>query len=363
MSRHRALPALVLLLTLGLLPDPAGSGRFRLSVWPDPDWPEATPAEMDMSEALVEQARAFDVARGGSGMILREGRVVASWGSRTALLPVKSTTKSIGVTLLGLALQDRLVELGDPAAEHLAEIGIPPSDNAATGWLENLTLGQLASHSAGFDDPGGFADLVFEPGSAWLYSDAGANWLGDVLTEAYGEDLDALLLERVFEPLGRGRSDFSWRANVNRPATLNGVTRRELASGISTNVESMSRIGYLYLHNGVWDGQRLIPKSFVEQVREPSAGLAALPALAPYDALASPEQYGLLWWNNAAGTLEDVPTDAFWSWGLGESLIVVIPSLDIVVARAGPAWQSDWLPDFEVLRPFLEPIANSVSSP
>ena len=45
--------------------------------------------------------------------------------------------------------------------------------------------------------------------------------------------------------------------------------------------------------------------------------------------------YGLLWWNNGDGAIENVPTDAFWAWGLYDSLIVVIPSLDIVVARAG----------------------------
>ena len=35
-------------------------------------------------------------------------------------------------------------------------------------------------------------------------------------------------------------------------------------------------------------------------------------------------------WNTA-----DVPVDTFWSWGAGDSLIIVIPSLDLVIARAG----------------------------
>ena len=34
-----------------------------------------------------------------------------------------------------------------------------------------------------------------------------------------------------------------------------------------------------------------------------------------------------------------VPRDAFWSLGLGDSFILVIPSLGIVVARAGPGWR------------------------
>ena len=72
--------------------------------------------------------------------------------------------------------------------------------------------------------------------------------------------------------------------------------------------------------------------------------------------------YGLLWWNNADGTLDEVPRDTFWSWGLYDSLIVVIPSLDIVVARAGKSWQREKGADhYDVLRPFVTPICNAAA--
>ncbi|MDP6061011.1 MAG: hypothetical protein QGH33_19045, partial [Pirellulaceae bacterium] len=74
------------------------------------------------------------------------------------------------------------------------------------------------------------------------------------------------------------------------------------------------------------------------------------------------DHYGLLWWNNADGTLKRVPRDAFWSWGLYDSLILVIPSLDIVVSRAGKSWEQNWSGHYDVLRPFFEPIVLSVQS-
>ncbi|KPK43432.1 MAG: hypothetical protein AMJ65_05755, partial [Phycisphaerae bacterium SG8_4] len=74
------------------------------------------------------------------------------------------------------------------------------------------------------------------------------------------------------------------------------------------------------------------------------------------------DHYGLLWWNNGDGTLSGVPQDAYWSWGLYDSLIVIIPSLDIVVARAGSGWRSGWNGDYNVLKPFLEPICQSVAN-
>ncbi|MGH7336376.1 MAG: hypothetical protein ACREI7_02250 [Myxococcota bacterium] len=73
--------------------------------------------------------------------------------------------------------------------------------------------------------------------------------------------------------------------------------------------------------------------------------------------------YGLLWWNNADESMPDVPMDAYFSWGLGESLIIVVPSLDLVVARAGGSWSTNWSSDYTVLEPFFTPICEAVALP
>ena len=58
-----------------------------------------------------------------------------------------------------------------------------------------------------------------------------------------------------------------------------------------------------------------------------------------------------------------VPRDAYWSWGLYDSLIVVFPGLDLVVTRAGSSWQrKGWGGHYDVLVPFLEPIASAVEA-
>jgi hypothetical protein len=77
----------------------------------------------------------------------------------------------------------------------------------------------------------------------------------------------------------------------------------------------------------------------------------------------APNHYGLLWWNNADETIEGVPIDTYWTWGLYDSLIVVMPTLDMVVARAGDSWKRT--PDgghYDVLKPFLQPLAAAVLS-
>lgn len=125
-------------------------------------------------------------------------------------------------------------------------------------------------------------------------------------------------------------------------------------------MNALARVGYLYLRNGGWRGEQLISASFVTTARRTQPNVVGLPELQPEEYGNASDQYGLLWWNNAGGTLANVPRDAYWSWGLNDSLIIVIPSLDIVAARAGNGWRGGWSPDYEVLRPFIQPIVDSV---
>jgi len=331
-------------------------------VFPSESWDVSTPMLAGMDESLLEEARDYALAGGGSGLIVRGGKLVYSWGDPDVLYELKSTTKSIGVTALGLAWQDGLLELNDSAIRHLPRIGVPPQTNAATGWLGDITILHLATHTAGFDKTGDYVELSFEPGSMWAYSDGGANWLADVLTVRFGTDLRELLSERVFEPIGISSSDLSWRRQEYRYARLGDVERREFGSGIQANVDALARLGYLYLRKGIWNGRRILPEEFVERLANPVPGIAGLPVHDATEYPGASDHYGLLWWNNGDGTLAKVPTDAFWSWGLGDSLIIVIPSLDMVVARAGDAWRPEWNSDYAVLEPFLEPIVESAQA-
>jgi len=334
------------------------------TIWPTDTWVTATPAEMGMDQTLLEQARDFALTAGGSGMIIRSGRQVMAWGDQTVLYDLKSTTKSIGSTILGLALKDSLLDTQDLAQLYLPELGTPPASNTATGWLDDITIEHLATHSAGFDKPGGYHDILFQPGTAWSYSDGGANWLADVLTVINDNDLRDLLFSRVLTPMGLQSTDLTWRNNNYREDTINGIKRREFGSGIRADVDAMARIGYLYLRNGEWDGQNIIHQSYISLVSQPNSTILGLPVfLNPDDFPSASDHYSYLWWNNGDGTLVNVPTDAYWAWGLFDSLIVVIPSLDIVVVRAGNGWRQGWNADYSVIEPFLEPIAQSVSMP
>jgi CubicO group peptidase (beta-lactamase class C family) len=332
--------------------------------FPGKSWPRKSPAELGLDAKRLDQARDYALTGGGSGIVIYHGHAVLEWGDQRERYDLKSTTKSLGATLLGVALLDGKVKLDDPVVKHHPAFAVPPESNRENGWIEKITLRHLATQSAGFEKRGGFEKLSFEPGTKWQYSDGGPNWLAECLTLAYREDLDKVMFERVLTPLGIGRDDYVWRKNQYRPHEIDGIPRREFGSGVSANVESLSRIGYLYLRGGVWNGKRIFPADFVAEAGSAAKSIRSLPVTVPEDYGRASDHYGLLWWNNADGTLDEVPRDAFWSWGLYDSLIVVIPSLDIVVARAGQSWKREPKADhYDVLRPFLTPIAQSPLAP
>ena len=337
-----------------------GCFRLRAAEFPGAEWPTAAPAVVGMAEARLQQARDYALTGDGAGLIIRHGKLVMRWGDEARRFDVKSSSKAIGVTLLGIALKDGKVQLDDPAVRYQPELGVPPESNRETGWLPRITLRQLANQSAGFEKPGGYGKLLFAPGSKWHYSDAGPNWLAECLTLVYQRDLDEVMFERVFTPLGIRRSDIVWRDHAYRPKVLAGVKRREFGSGFSANVHALARLGYLYLHGGRWNGAQLLPEEFVRLAGRPARENAGLVEHDENHGNAS-EHYSLLWWNNGDGTLPGVPRDAYWSWGLYDSLMVVIPSLDLVIARAGPkGWARPSTEHYDVLKPFLEPIVASI---
>jgi len=336
------------------------------AAFPAEEWETTTPEQAGLDGAKLRQAREYALTGEGSGMIVRGGKVVLSWGDTRRRCDLKSTTKSFGATAVGIAIADGKVRLDDKAADVHPSLGVPPEENRDTGWLKEITLLHLATQTAGFEKPGGYARLLFQPGTKWHYSDAGPNWLAECVTLRYRRDLRDVMFDRVFTPLGITADDLTWRNNQYRPHAIDGIPNREFGAGIHANVDAMARVGYLYLRRGRWGESQILPPDFVDAARQPPAWLVALPEHEPKSEHGdASKHYGLLWWNNADGALPPpVPRDAYWSWGLYDSLIVVIPSLDLVVARAGKSWErKKGAAHYDVLEPFLVPICGAVKDP
>jgi CubicO group peptidase (beta-lactamase class C family) len=315
----------------------------------------------------------------GNGMIVRHGQLVHFWGDLDERKDMKSVTKSMGGIVFGLALDENKVALREKGITYMGTFGTPPAGNATRA--QAITLAQLATHTSGFEkedgEPTGIEAIIqADPATQWTYSDAGLNWLADVLTFVYQQDLAALANEKVWTVMGLSGAaatgdDVRWRTNDHRPPTRDGGTiqYRELASGINANVNAMARVGLLFLRKGMWKETRILSEAFITQVQTPlpeNKDLPVVPNRSFEKFPNAPTDYGVLWWTNKSKTMANLPADTYWAWGLGEELIVVIPSLDLVIVRnggqatasgAGRTWNDlDWDGDVAVLEPFLEPI-------
>jgi len=246
-----------------------------------------------MDQAKLEEAKKYALKGSGSGCIIRGGKLVLAWGDQKQKYDIFSSTKSISVTALGLAIMDGKVNLHDKAKKRLPSVGTPPESNAKTSWLDELTLWHLAIQTGGFEKTRGWCRQTNRPGTTWMYSDGGPNWLADCLTVAYGRDLLDVMNERVFEPLGisvgntprGGEHDLHWGFNnLDRPRQVSGLHRRPFGAGIHCNVQAMAKIGYLYLRRGRWHNEQIIPADFASLATSQAEGIDELPV-----------QDGLLW--------------------------------------------------------------------
>ena len=110
-------------------------------IWPGSEWERSRPEQVGMDMNVLQKARDYALTGGGSGCITRHGRLIMQWGDQKQRYDLKSSTKAIGVTALGLALKDRKIgSLQDVAKKYHPDLGIPPESNAGTGSIRSHFL-------------------------------------------------------------------------------------------------------------------------------------------------------------------------------------------------------------------------------
>ncbi len=166
-----------------------------------------------------------------------------------------------------------------------------------------------------------------EPGTSYAYSSGDSTLLNAVVDAAmipkFGADYAWKLL---FDPIGM----FSVIVERDQRGTMVG------SSYLYATPRDLARYGYLWQHDGCWDGRQFFPDGWVERSKQISAGFKARPLYRDPN-----EVYAWQWTVNKAVPevgqtelpLKDIPGDAFAARGHWGQSISVIPSLDLVVVR------------------------------
>jgi CubicO group peptidase (beta-lactamase class C family)/murein DD-endopeptidase MepM/ murein hydrolase activator NlpD len=316
-------------------------------IFPGRQWTEATPESQGVDSAKLKAAVAYmDGEFGSDGaqelVIVRNGRLIHKGPDSDAYHNAWSCTKTFTSTVLGVLAAEGKCSLDDLAVKYLPEL-----DDEYPAYA-GIRLRHLASMSSGYkgqvvnvsaEQPWGepIAYLkptapLFEPGTRVQYHDHQVFVLGRILNRLAGQSEASVFRQRIAEPIGMTRWDWSVSGPVDG-LDLNNAAGTPNTPGIQTTAVQMARFGLLYLSRGRWDGQQLLPAAFVDEAtRNQVAGVGASAFLHG--------RYGFYWWTNdikpdGRRPWPSAPPRTYTSHGHSANFCFVIPEWNMVVVRMG----------------------------
>ena len=278
-----------------------------------------------------------------SGVIIRNGMLVAEWGDTQRVDMTFSVTKSYLSTMMALALRDGLVnDLHERVGRsvHTGEFEAAKNEpitwhhllNQTSDWAGELwEIHDWADRPEGTDPTKWMAREVHEPGTYFKYNDVRVNLLAYSLMQVFREPLPVVLRREVMDPIGASTT-WRWHGYRNSWATIDGLKMQSVSGGahfgggLFISTMDHARFGYLFLRNGSWNGQQIIPTTWIHEMRQPTP--------------VKPD-YGYMWWlNTGQERIPAAPESAYWAAGFGGNYIYVDPEHDLlIVMRWVPALQ------------------------
>lgn len=324
-----------------------GSRCEAQMVFPGRDWQEVSPSSQRVDAAKLKAAVDYMGGRFGLDgakelVIVRNGCLIWKGPNADAYHNVWSATKNFTSTVLGLMVADGKCALDDLAVKYLPEL------DDEHPLYARIKLRHLASMSSGYqgqvvnvtkEQPWGepWAYLnptapLFEAGTQVQYHDHQVFLLGRILTRLAGESEKSVFKRRIADPIGMTQWDWGVSGKVDG-IDLNNAAGTPTTPGIQTTARQMARFGLLYLNRGNWNGQQLLPASFVDEATRnqvPSVGSSAFLR----------GRYGFYWWTNdvmpsGKRPWPSAPPKTYTSHGHSANFCFVIPEWNMVVVRMG----------------------------
>ena len=314
--------------------------------WPMGDAPshESLPAGLDLAKATAALEAAFEAESEMTAAFVAtwKGHIIAErYGAGiTMRTPLESWSmgKSVTATLMGMLIKDGTYALDQPApipewqgqGDARARIRIADLLNMSSGL-------RIKGHlDPDFDPKGTYPDhLFFYTGATDVFHYAitrPAQWPAGQVGRYHNSDPVIVngLIRMAVEKRGETYLSYPQRALFDRLGIRSAVLEPDVAGNLLIqgydymSARDWTRLGNLYLQDGVWNGERLLPEGFVKFVSTPAPAWVAD---------RRPIYGGFFWINGDAGY--PIPTDAYFMAGSGGQNTFIIPSHDLVVTRLG----------------------------
>jgi hypothetical protein len=189
--------------------------------------------------------------------------------------------------------------------------------NAGLQWVENyFNLSEVTKMLYMRGDMYRYsvtAPYQYEPDSVWYYASGLANIASGIIRKTIGNDslYHAFPYTELFRRIGMNHTVFEADAS----GTFVG------SSYCFATPRDWARFGLLYLNNGIFQGDTILPEGWVRYTVTPASG--------------SDGKYGAFFWLRTSDIFPDVPEDMYFCDGFKGQRIFIIPSKKLVVVRMG----------------------------
>jgi CubicO group peptidase (beta-lactamase class C family) len=344
--RRRCILLLSALLILAIL---SGCGRpaaqldgIDYTPLPGDDWEVSTPAEQGLDPDLVAELyyNASEHETIYSLLVIKNGYLIAedyfNEGSVDQKDRLQSVTKSYTSALVGIALeQGCLSSVDQKMLDFFPEVAGKITDPRK----EQITIRNMLEMRAGYPNEETHQDLwsgllsghypplieefplVSDPGTRFHYSNLTSNWLGIIVDRACGMNLKAYAEEHLFSPLDVKAGEWGQDAEGHN----NGC------GDLHLTVRDAAKFGLLYLNDGVYKGDQIVPADWVhDSLQTYSVNEAFVKKVGRFRDIG----YGYHWWSANAGEHH-----VNFAWGHGGQLIVLVDEFDMVIVTTSyPFW-------------------------
>ncbi|MEO5860365.1 MAG: serine hydrolase [Pyrinomonadaceae bacterium] len=291
-----------------------------------------------------------------TGLIIRNGYIVAEWGDPSRVDMTFSVTKSFLSTTVGLAFDRKLIRsLQHKAADYAAPIQpynvgtkfdapdnlgrSPFIDLFATEHNRKITWEHLLRQTSDWegtlwgkpewadrpdrDTSTWLTRARKDPGTAYEYNDVRVNVLALATLNVWRKPLPQVLKENLMDEIGASNT-WRWYGYENSLVVIDGQIVQSVSGGghwgggMFINALDMARFGLLTSRNGKWGNKQLLSTEFIRQAITPTA----------------PEPtYGFMNWylNTARKLYPNAPANAFAHVGNGTNVIYIDPDNDLVI--------------------------------
>lgn len=297
--------------------------------WPTDGWRTNTPEQQGFDSVKLAEALKAIQERGtdiDSLLIIHNGYLVldAHFAPYDGTFPhnLASVTKSVMTTLIGIAVDQGKIDLDqsmvsffpnrtianlDERKAHMTVRHLATMRNGMQSGCEPDDMPTIDAMRANPDWVQAALDrpMVTEPGTMFCYDSPGMHILSAILQESTDMTAMQFAQQNLFGPLGI--QDAFWDVDPQ------GYNRGW--GDVHMTPESAAKIGYLWLHQGNWNGRQIVSQDWVlDSVRRHSTKVG-------HDS-----GYGNGWWINFT---------RYFAAGRGGQTIHVIPALNIVLVTTG----------------------------